>query len=201
MNAGLARGTHHWNWETFREGMEYTVGGIAWARFGAGVGYSPYKLKPSTLEEFSNKIPFEDQGSAKIFRERFQGKTDVGTFRGRQTSPWQEHFNLGQYHERVIAITQDGKVFFNEFYSGVEHGVENNLSKYISQAAGRRSEFAYVGVKNEFNGNVFRILNPRSLAAHSEYDSGNFVEGSARYNRYRNNCQGHAAAVREALGF
>jgi hypothetical protein len=198
MNAGLARGTHHWNWETFREGMEYTVGGIAWARFGAGIGYSPYKLKASTLEDFSDDVTLEHGGSAKVFRERFEGKTDMGTLKGRQTSPWQEHFNLGQYHERVIAITQDGKVYFSEFYEGIETGTET-LQNYLEEAAERRSEFAFVGVKRDFSITAFRNANPRNLPLNFEYGTGKFRANRSWYNKFSNNCQYHAAGVHAEL--
>jgi hypothetical protein len=99
MNAGLSRGTHHWNWETFRQGMEYTVGGIAWARAVAGIGYSPYKMKVDTFVDFVNKnVGRLGEDDVLFFRERDMGiQASSHTFR--PTSPWQEKLNLGYYHE------------------------------------------------------------------------------------------------------
>jgi len=183
--------------------MEYTVGGIGWARIGAGIGYSPYKLNANNIETFADR-ELQRLGSEDvlIFRERDAGLR-IGGHTFRPTSPWQEEANIGFYHERVIAVTNDGTVISSHYEYGVVTG-ETDIETYFRSARARRAEFAFVGVKRNQDLDVFaaafRESNLRRLPTRANVESRNFA-GRTRFDYFRNNCQDHAQAVRGEFGF
>ncbi len=221
----MLQGMKHFDWHAFVRGGEYTIGGIAWTRGVAGIGYRPFGIKANNLSDFLNRNVPED-GEALIFRERVDenGSSEMrginSSRRGSDadveqeasvseshwTTPWQEARNLGLYHERLVAITRNN-AYTTEF-DGAFVTAGMSADEFITMVRDSGSKFELVGRKANFNQLEFVRANPRGFATEAqfqEYQESLQENPSAeptfrKYNRYTNNCQHHAAAVRKMLG-
>jgi RHS repeat-associated protein len=225
--AGLLHGLKHFNWNTFAQGSEYTLGGIFWARMVAGLGYRPFGLKSDSLHLFL-RANWPEEGEALIFRDYAKGGEATGNIRessasiGRAgvnagsewsgtglnwTSPLQEGLNLGLYHERVVAVTNRGEVFISEFQRGFVT-MRGDITSYIQHVSAENRRLELVGRKPGFNRWEFMRLNPRKFLTEFQFaeykqamENGEVYDREFRkYNRRTNNCHHHSAAVIRALG-
>ncbi len=213
--AAETKGFKHFDWNTFGQGAEYTVGGIGWARGLAGVGYRPFGIRSKNLEVFANaKLANLENREALIFRER----VPLRSTRLNWTSPLQEWRNIGVYHERLVAVTKEGTVFTNEvFESGLKRGRFNTVREFLDapEAVEEGGEVVlkpkpstrlqFVGVKGNFTGVTLGKLNPLRFPTVEEAKiyKGMDQPLPAKFRRYdwsQSNCQDHTAAVLEELG-
>lgn len=217
IQAGILHGVGNFHWVPFLDGAEYTVGGFAWMRLVGGVGYQPYNLRAERLTDFVNQTPISNT-EAFIFRERVRGGPSLvygdqaPISAGKQysfsnTTPWQERYHIGLYHERVVAITRDGDVCINDFNKGWVQR-QTSWDEYLQEIKRSKSRLSYVGKKSNFDSYTFRSLNPRKFLTPQAFEmykteiKNNEDIGIEyrKYDTFKNNCQHHSAAVIQGLG-
>jgi RHS repeat-associated protein len=202
--AGLLHGVHHFHWNTFGQGAEYTVGGIAWARGLAGVGYRPFGIKAGNLENFlQEKLPALGDGEALIFRNRAALQ---GAKLPNWTSPIQESRNLGIYHESIVAVAKNGKVYTNEMLAdGRVFSKFDSVREYVDKIRPTKSTLQFIGRKSNFTYRAFWGTNPLNFAPRTtvliyQQRDTPLPNTFKHYDAFRANCQDHAAEVLKQLG-
>ena len=206
---GADRGFHHFNWTSFGQSAELSLGGLAQSRLGAGVGYNAFTLK---AEDVLKRVQGLQDDRVLIFRERTEGNT-LKTF----TSPLMEAGKLGHYHERIIAVSKDFSVTTELIVR--KHGGEIfgalKTSELTSKEAvarffadkSRSGRYQFVDSVEDFSRESFKTSNPRGLLAGSEYQD-RIIDNdwgkaprTARFSRWTNNCHYHAQAVLKTLEY
>jgi len=206
VTAGAQHGFHHFDWETFAENLELSLGTLRVTHLALGVGYHPFALKSVDVLE---RIQRADPDSVLIFRERTQGNS-LKTW----TSPAMEMMGVGRYHERIIAVTRDFSVStelgVREGYGFVKSRTllgQPRVSQFFS--GDRAARYQYVGSvsADSFSREAFAKTNPRGLLIGEEFQDRLIDEQwqrspqSAKYKRWTNNCHSHARAVLSTLEF
>ncbi len=89
-----------WDVAGLVQSVEYTVGGMFWSRATAGIGYRPFALSTSDVDEMTNKhfMSGKREDRAFVYRVRFK------QYALSSTSPVLEWAGLGPYHEAVLVV-------------------------------------------------------------------------------------------------
>jgi len=209
--AGADRGFNHFNWQTFTAGIELTAGVIGYrGQNGTNVA-SGLKLSGEDVVKLATrKLDGAPDHTALVFRQRTA--TDLlGQEAAEIHSPLREAFNLGFYHERLIAVTKD-EILQNEVY---EEGVRLSVTRFQDFTAVTKTlakadgKFEFVGsidvsddsVRAKFLGNQRNLPVDLNESGVENHELRRLTNKFNRYAPFTNNCQTHAYAVLKDLGF
>ncbi|MGH3054356.1 MAG: hypothetical protein ACRDL7_05200, partial [Gaiellaceae bacterium] len=183
----------------FGQGVEYTVGGIAWGRDVGGFGYKPYDLSADDVNDMVSKHVQSDENDVLVFRQRSQGFTS-------KTSPLAEVFGWGNYHEGVFAAGGQGSWFgeINLNDKG-EYYWKTAWEKDKAWTANQKAEYQFVGAYRA-DAVEKAFLARGGGEAVNEYTVAGAASGSVKrnypeYNKYYNNCQQNAARLRRQIQY
>jgi RHS repeat-associated protein len=197
----ISHGGSKFSWRSLAQGMEYTAGGMFYARAVATRGYRPFNRTLDQIERMRRGLTTDDEVLV------FKAKTDLNPkFRVRVAGPIGDLLDLSWYHEVLIGVTSD-KVFFNEFGSTggkfysipiSERGLSSarGFTPELNERWGegvKRQAFQYVGKADRVEFVAANRSNPlrvRSL--------GGLIGGGSNANPYdllTRNCQRHVTAV------
>ncbi len=222
--AGAERGKGHFDWTSFGSTLELSAGMLGLSHGVLGVGYHPFALTGDDVVARVEEMT--DSSKMLVFRERTQG---YAPWRGINTSPLAEWMNLGNYHERLIAVsseefrsneivTDQGSTGSSGTGTGSSRGdaLGGIKRRYVDYAtgdgasdldtiqeafAGRRGRYQFVGEIDRSQLNRF-ASNPMSYPNEALLDIPEARElnpRAAQYSMLRNNCHHHAAAVLRLL--
>lgn len=182
------------------EGIDTTLFGIFWSRIGAGIGYRPFGLSVDDLDAISEthfRNP-DNINKALVFRVRFGGST----------TPWMEDLHLGNYHEAVLALTQDS-VWRAEVGLGDVGGTYTWQTKWSREAADLNEPSRLLAGRSEkqlifagtFSGDAVETAFRTELSQEQQGALATTLRGMVRsdmpeYTKYYNNCQRNAARIR-----
>jgi len=196
----VSNGGKRFSWRAFAQGLEYTAGGMFYARAVATRGYRPFNMTLDDIERMRRGLTTDNEVLV------FKAKTDLNpNLRVMVAGPVGDLLDLSLYHEVLIGVTQD-KVFFNEFGSsggkfysvGIserglssERGFTATLNKRWGEGV-KRENFQYVGKaeRTQFvSANRSNPLGVKSL--------GNLIQRGEPnpYNFLTRNCQRHVTAT------
>ena len=202
-------GHRRFDWAAVGQGMEYTAGGIFWGREVAGIGYKPFGLTTYDLDDMAESH-FQNPasaGRALVFRVRYKNLTEF-------TTPWMEQFHIGNYHEALLAVGQDG-AWLGQVNIHTINGAEtytrdidwnrdpNTIiqpSTFIGTGRSTR-QLQFVGTISE------RAVKDTFITGLTDAGQGDRLrEASGRgftlmpeYNKFTNNCQQYSARMRATL--
>jgi RHS repeat-associated protein len=182
---------------SFAQGIEYTAGGIFWARDLGGFGYKPFDMSADDVNVMVSKHVESTDNDVLVFRQRTTGLTQ-------KTTPLAERFGVGNYHEGVFAVGRQGS-----WYG--EIGLSDEGEYYWKTAWGNKPWSSNAKAQYQFVGK-FRpdavesaYLERGGLEArnayHFEGPEGSVRAPEPRYNKLLNNCQQNAARLRQRIQF
>jgi RHS repeat-associated protein len=208
--AGADRGFKHFNWESLASGAEMTLGtigvwrGVLSTNIWSGTRWTGGEAAQFAARQFAN----EADDTALIFRQRTKLAVNFA-----KTSPVQEWLGLGNYHERLIAVTKSD-FYATDLVSFPEEGVAREVRNYagyqtgasLERLAGQEGRLEFVGKVRNFNApgegrNLF-LANPRMLRLRTGDKLIRLGQPNPinKYQVFINNCHDHAFAVLESLG-
>ncbi len=211
---GYDRGHGQFDWSAFVNANEMSGGWEALSRGVFGMGYHPYAMKGEDVAQMlkgmrGGMFGETTDDSVLIFRTR----EPYAPWKLKGTSPLAEALELGNYHERIVAIASDfsehNELDTYPMDDGTILAEKNVMHKdgwpddYLQRRS--RMRYQYVGKmsRQDFLASGFTDLNPRELLLGGggiDVNNNNLpVQDSWRYNRLRNNCHNHAQAVLKLL--
>jgi len=205
--ASSVHGINQFDYNAFVQGLEYTAF-TPWFRGVSGLnvrtGFQLGAQDVVNATEFLERAP--DQ-TAVIFRQKVEIPSNPLLTKDK---PWQQSLHLGQYHERLIAVTKD-EIHTTDL---VVDGVRIRSTEYDDFASLKneimrfKGKFELVGRVDRFRLNAdnaffsnpknFPILENETVIAERDIRSRGFKVN--RYSSFRNNCQHHAYAVLQDMG-
>lgn len=209
--AGYSRG-RQFDWNSLREGLEYTAGAILFRSYTGFNVSSSFQLDTDDFGRLLRELDDAPPRTAMVFRVRRPlSSSGISDSSGRisryvSSSPLREAANLGSYHEELIAVTRD------EFFQShaIDTGLAllrnpnpgyDTLANSLELHYGGKAQMEYVGKVENFRAKRF-LSNPRNLriTAREGTNYGNPRGTPRQYGAFRNNCQHHATAVLKNLG-
>ncbi len=192
--AGADKGFKHFNWNAFRQGMEYTAGAVYNRSFSGANVRSGFTLDADGLAAKLNKeLTNAPEDTALVFRNNREG---------RLVTPIQEASHLGFYHERLIAITKDGFVSNDLLQEGLRVREQNytTFKALIADIKNQKGTFEFVGRVERFDEEGFLDSNPRGFEYEPNSRESWDAAGGRKWSLIRNNCQVHAYSVLQEMG-
>ena len=198
-------GHRRFDWAAVGQGMEYTAGGMLSGRWAAGIGYKPYGLTTDDLDNMTaSHFRNGNADQALVFRVRYKNLPEF-------TTPWMEKFHIGNYHEALLAVGQDGvwmgevnfagkDAYATYVYWSKERAAIDEPSTFIGTGRSTRQlqfvgAFSQQGVKDAFASE----LNVAGQASYRVMAEGHGFEEMPHYNKFTNNCQQYSARIRENI--
>ncbi len=184
------------DWRSFAQGIEYTAGGIFWARDLGGFGYKPFDMSAKNVDDMIADHVGSGSNDVLVFRQRSAGFTA-------KTTPLAERFGIGNYHEGVFAVGREGSWFGNINVDDSGQYIWKTAWGDTPWPARAEAEYQFVGtyradaVKTAF-------LDRAGAEAHNQYELEQRANGKVEipepnYSKYFNNCQQNAARLRQQI--
>jgi len=198
------------------QGIDTTLFGIFYTRFGAGIGYRPHNLAADDVDEMAlgflpaaNSDPGPLNDRALVYLVRQKTRRDY-------TTPWMEAHTIGHYHEYVLVLAKHNAMVSElDMYEGdtMEQSgyAVRNLSRGTDYAPSRAavggmrpgSRARFIGAFDAGStGLAMRRMNPLALPTTEQVEEAIRTTGRApdsTFDRYSRNCHDHAHSVISAL--
>jgi RHS repeat-associated protein len=204
-----ARGFNHFNWSTFLNGEEGSVGSLIEQNPIGGRGYNRFNRSGQQIADLVGKLDEAEPDTVLIVRQRTNlrvGPDGKALPLPMQTGPIQERLGLGLYHEKILAIGRND-IFTTEVEGGLVYASHEEVPNVVAVQEHFRQflgkDFEVIGIKTGFD----RARGLEGLGTQRfwtvrdwDYFTG---RGEGKLNPYRmftNNCHYHAAAVLKDLG-
>jgi RHS repeat-associated protein len=221
--AGATSGSGHFDWNAFGQGLEYSANPFLMRGFAGFNVRSGFQFSATDAGDLFEQLRHAPDDTALVFRQRLStggGTTSLASLESSTggllggnagfDKPFTQAFHLSVYHEQLVAITKDG-IFTNEVTDrGAAVGWQSFKGQSFDEAKASLStrikgKVEFVGRVDSFNARQQFLLNPFN---HRVFRNtvGNFpliTRGGVRttYSLLRNNCQYHAYAVLQDMGF
>jgi hypothetical protein len=185
------------DWASFGQGMEYTAGGIFWARDLGGFGYKPFAMSAGDVDDMVAAAEEKGESDVLVFRQRSKGFTS-------KTTPLAERFGVGNYHEAVFAVGPGGS-WFGEINLDEQGYFWKTKWGNDSWAGNPKTEYQLVG-KFRPDAVESAFLERGGADAVDEHGFQGKLNGTVKlrepnYNKVFNNCQQNAARLRQRIMF
>jgi RHS repeat-associated protein len=213
IGAGASRGFKHFDFNSFGQGLEYSLNPFV-TRGVTGLNVrSGFKLGVGDVASLADQLEKAPEGTALVFRQKTQISSTFASkkFRFSQENPLQQALHVGGYHERLIAFTKD-EFFMND---AIDEGIRvsaldvDDLNGVKGEIMALKGKFEFVGKVEDFNapynrkaflGNPWNVKVFKNETGYATKDLQTRDSKVRLYSAWRNNCQDHAYAVLEDLG-